>query len=261
MEIKKSKSVFFSPARKTGNILSLFVSSLGYDIEKYNITSYKKRDTSVEFLSSDLAVFAYPVYGGRVPDIMISQLEKMKANNTPAVIIAVYGNRAYEDALLEMQNILSEKGFIVTAAAAFIANHSIMNKVAVNRPDEKDNEKIKEFAEIVKNKIKNITNISDMLKLNLPGNFPYREYNGIPLKPKGDSKCTSCGACVQNCPVNAIPADNPRKTDKTKCITCMGCAAICPQNARHLNKILHAFSEIPFKKKYGARKEPKRFSL
>ncbi len=236
MEIKKSKSVFFSPARKTGDITSLFVSSLGYDTEKYNITSYKKRDTSVEFSSNDLAVFAYPVYGGRVPDIMIKQLEKITSDNTPAVIIAVYGNRAYEDALLEMQNILSEKGFIVIAAAAFIANHSIMTKVAVNRPDNKD--------------------ILETEKLNLPGDFPYREYNGIPLKPTGDSKCTACGACVQNCPVNAIPAENPRKTDKTKCITCMGCAAICPQNARHLNKILHFLSEIPFKKKYGARKEP-----
>ena len=256
MEISKSKSVFFSPARKTGDITSLFVSSLVYEIEKYNITSYKKRDTAVNFLSNDLAVFAYPVYGGRVPDIMIKQLEKMKSNNTPAVIIAVYGNRAYEDALLEMQNILSEKGFIVIAAAAFIANHSIMTKVAVNRPDAQDNEKIKDFAERVKNKLKNIENILDIEKLNLPGNFPYREYNGIPLKPTGDSKCTSCCACVQNCPVNAIMAENPRKTDKTKCITCMGCAAICPQNARHLNKILHFLSEIPFKKKYGARKEP-----
>lgn len=155
-----------------------------------------------------------------------------------------------------MQNILSEKGFIVIAAAAFIANHSIMTKVAVNRPDAQDNEKIKDFAERVKNKLKNIENILETEKLNLPGNFPYREYNGIPLKPTGDSKCTACGACVQNCPVNAIPAENPRKTDKTKCITCMGCAAICPQNARHLNKILHFLSELPFKKKYGARKEP-----
>lgn len=256
MEILKSKAVFFSPARKTGNIISLFVSHLGYEVEKYNITSYKKRSTSVEFSSNDLAVFAYPVYGGRVPDIMIKQLENMKANKTPAVIISVYGNRAYEDALLEMQNELSEKGFIVIAAAAFIANHSIMTKVATGRPDEKDKEKIKEFAEKVKIKISNIDNIDNIEKLTLPGNFPYRDYNGIPLKPTGDKKCVSCGACVQNCPVNAIPANNPRITDKSKCITCMGCAAICPQNARHLNKILHYLSEIPFKKKHGARKEP-----
>lgn len=256
MEIKKSKAIFFSPARKTGDITSLFVSSLGYEIEKYNITSYKKRDTSVEFSSNDLAVFAYPVYGGRVPDIMIKQLEKMKSNNTPAVIIAVYGNRAYEDALLEMQNLAKDKGFIVIGAAAFIANHSIMTEVAVNRPDEKDKEKIKEFAAAVKEKIKNIEDIKNIEYLQLPGDYPYRKYNGIPLKPKGNSKCTACGACVQNCPVNAIMAENPRKTDKTKCITCMGCAAICPQGARHLNKILHFLSEIPFKKKYGARKEP-----
>lgn len=256
MEILKSKSIFFSPARKTGDITSLFVSSLGYDIEKYNITSYKKRDTSVEFSSNDLAVFAYPVYGGRVPEIMVKQLDKMKADNTPAVIIAVYGNRAYEDALLEMQNLAKDKGFIVIAAAAFIANHSIMTEVAVNRPDDKDKEKIKDFAAAVKEKIKKIEDIKNIEHLQLPGDYPYRKYNGIPLKPTGDSKCTACGACVQNCPVNAIVAENPRKTDKTKCITCMGCAAICPQDARHLNKILHFLSEIPFKKKYGARKEP-----
>lgn len=256
MEILKSKSVFFSPARKTGDITSLFVSSLGYEIEKYNITSYKKRDTAVNFSSNDLAVFAYPVYGGRVPDIMVKQLDKMKADNTPAVIIAVYGNRAYEDALLEMQNLAKDKGFIVIAAAAFIANHSIMTEVAVNRPDDKDKEKIKDFAAAVKEKIKNIEDIKNIEYLQLPGDYPYRKYNGIPLKPTGDSKCTACGACVQNCPVNAIVAENPRKTDKTKCITCMGCAAICPQGARHLNKILHFLSEIPFKKKYGARKEP-----
>lgn len=256
MEILKSKSVFFSPARKTGEIVSHFVSYLGYDAEKYNITSYKKRDTSVNFSSNDLAVFAYPVYGGRVPDIMVKQLDKMKADNTPAVIIAVYGNRAYEDALLEMQNLAKDKGFIVIAAAAFIANHSIMTEVAVNRPDDKDKEKIKDFAAAVKEKIKNIEDIKNIEYLQLPGDYPYRKYNGIPLKPTGDSKCTACGACVQNCPVNAIMAENPRKTDKTKCITCMGCAAICPQNARHLNKILHFLSEIPFKKKYGARKEP-----
>ena len=256
MEILKSKSVFFSPARKTGDITSLFVSSLGYEIEKYNITSYKKRDTAVNFSSNDLAVFAYPVYGGRVPDIMVKQLDKMKADNTPAVIIAVYGNRAYEDALLEMQNLAKDKGFIVIAAAAFIANHSIMTEVAVNRPDDKKKKKIKDFAAAVKEKIKNIEDIKNIEYLQLPGDYPYRKYNGIPLKPTGDSKCTACGACVQNCPVNAIVAENPRKTDKTKCITCMGCAAICPQGARHLNKILHFLSEIPFKKKYGARKEP-----
>lgn len=256
MDIKKVKTIFFSPGRKTGNIASIFSRHLGYDYERYDITSYKKRDTKIELASDEVAVFAYPVYGGRVVDIMVNQLENIVFNNNIAVVLAVYGNRAYEDALLEMQDLLEAKGVKVVAAAAFIANHSIMRKVAVGRPNEKDLEILEDFAKKVRNKIDILESFEVLEKIKLPGNYPYRKYNGIPLKPKGNKKCTACGACVNNCPVNAIPKENPRYTDKSKCITCMGCAAICPQNARHLNKILHFLSEIPFKKKHGARKEP-----
>lgn len=259
MEIKKVKTIFFSPGRKTGNIASIFSRNLGFEYERYDITSYKKRNTKIELASDELAVFAYPVYGGRVADIMVKQLENISFNNNIAVVIAVYGNRAYEDALLEMQDLLEEKGIKVIAAAAFIANHSIMRRVAVGRADSKDIEILESFAKNVRNKLDSIESIERIEKLKLPGNYPYRKYNGIPLKPKGNKKCVACGACVSNCPVNAIPAENPRKTDKTKCITCMGCHVICPQNARHLNVILHEISEIPFKKKYGARKEPEMF--
>lgn len=256
MDIKKVKTIFFSPGRKTGNIASIFSRHLGYDYERYDITSYKKRDTKIELASDDVAVFAYPVYGGRVVDIMVNQLENIVFNNNIAVVLAVYGNRAYEDALLEMQDLLEAKGVKVAAAGAFIANHSIMRKVAAGRPDEKDMEILEDFAKKVRNKIDNLESFEKLEKIKLPGNYPYRKYNGIPLKPKGNKKCTACGACVNNCPVNAIPKENPRYTDKSKCITCMGCHVICPQNARHLNKILHFLSEIPFKKKHGTRKEP-----
>ena len=256
MDIKKVKTIFFSPGRKTGNIASIFSRHLGYEFNRYDITSYKKRNTKVELLPDEVVVFAYPVYGGRVPEIMVKQLEDISFNNNLAVIIAVYGNRAYEDALLEMQDLLEEKGVKVVAAAALIANHSIMRKVAEGRPNEKDLEILEDFAKKVRNKIDILESFEVLEKIKLPGNYPYRKYNGIPLKPKGNKKCTACGACVNNCPVNAIPKENPRYTDKTKCITCMGCHVICPQNARHLNKILHFLSEIPFKKKHGARKEP-----
>ena len=226
MDIKKVKTIFFSPGRKTGNIASIFSRHLGYDYERYDITSYKKRGTKIELASDEVAVFAYPVYGGRVVDIMVNQLENIVFNNNIAVVLAVYGNRAYEDALLEMQDLLEAKGVKVIAAGAFIANHSIMRKVAAGRPDEKDMEILEDFAKKVRNKIDNLESFEKLEKLKLPGNHPYRKYNGIPLKPKGNRKCVACGACVANCPMNAIPKENPRYTDKSKCITCMGCHVI-----------------------------------
>lgn len=256
MDIKKAKTVFFSPGRKTGKIASTFSRFLGIEFERYDITSYKKRNTKIELNNGELVIFAYPVYGGRVVDIMVNQLENITFNNNSAVILAVYGNRAYEDALLEMQDLLEAKGVKVAGAGAFIANHSIMRKVAVGRPDEKDMAILEDFANKVKNKLNKINSFDELEKLKLPGNYPYRKYNGIPLKPKGNKKCVACGACVENCPMNAIPKENPRYTDKSKCITCMGCHVICPHNARHLNVVLHELSEIPFKLKYGKRKEP-----
>ena len=52
-----------------------------------------------------------------------------------------------------------------------------------------------------------------------PGNRPYREYYGVPLKPVANRKCTSCGLCAKECPAGAIPLDNPKMTDKDKCIS------------------------------------------
>ena len=252
----KTVEIVFSPTGGTQKVVDIIANKWGNEIIKIDLSDPDEKFDQCHIDKDDNVIIAMPSFGGRAVKVAIDRLGKINGNNARCTIVCVYGNRAYEDALLEMQNLVKDKGFIVIGAAAFIANHSIMTEVAVNRPDDKDKEKIKDFAAAVKEKIKNIEDIKNIEYLQLPGDYPYRKYNGIPLKPTGDSKCTACGACVQNCPVNAIPKENPRKTDKTKCITCMGCAAICPQGARHLNKILHYLSEIPFKKKYGARKEP-----
>ena len=59
MEIKKAKTIFFSPGRKTGNIASVFSRHLGYDYERYDITSFRKRNTKVELLPNEIVIFAY----------------------------------------------------------------------------------------------------------------------------------------------------------------------------------------------------------
>ena len=81
------------------------------------------------------------MYGGRLPADAVKRLSNLKGHNTPAVIVVVYGNREYEDALLELNDLAIEAGFKPVAAGAFIGEHSYSNKdspIAHGRPDEKD---------------------------------------------------------------------------------------------------------------------------
>ncbi len=44
--------------------------------------------------------------------------------------------------------------------------------------------------------------------------------------------CLSCGACANECPVEAISeGDSKFVIDPDKCIDCGSCASVCPVNA------------------------------
>ena len=105
--------------------------------------------------------------------------------------------------------------------------------------------------------MKKIETKMECMKVELPGNHNYREYNGVPLKPVANGKCTSCGICAKECPAGAISKDDPKVTDKEKCISCMHCVAVCPQKARHCNKVMKLSASKKMKKSCSERKENK----
>ena len=43
--------------------------------------------------------------------------------------------------------------------------------------------------------------------------------------------CYQCGACVGECPVDAISEGTPYVIDAATCIDCGACAAVCPVSA------------------------------
>ncbi|WP_055070488.1 EFR1 family ferrodoxin [Clostridium massiliamazoniense] len=259
MDIKKISTVFFSPTKSTKNILSLIGKDFPLPLNEIDITPPSTITKNIKFSNNELVIFGVPVYGGRIPKPAVKRIKNIKGNATPTLLVVTYGNRDYDDALLELKNIVEENGFFLVGAAAFITKHSIMHSVAQGRPDRNDLKEIENFSKKALRKIQNITNVNDLPLITVKGNFPYKEYNGIPLKPQGTKKCIKCLKCVENCPVNAISNDTPHRTNKNLCISCMRCVKICPTHTRKLNKLMLSIAEKSFAKKYTERKEPEIF--
>jgi ferredoxin len=227
-------------------------------------TSVKECDVTMglpESLDIDiqgLAVFGIPVYAGRVLELAVKAFRKIRGKNTPAVLVCVYGNRDYDDALLELKDICEENGFVTVAAATFIARHSIFSGVAEGRPDEEDRQKIDEFGRECFRLYQEYDEKKDYKQLKIKGNFPYKEVvKGIAsYTPTGDERCDSCGTCVKQCPVNAIPKDNPFVTNNDLCIQCGRCIVLCPQHSRKYRGELYEAVKAKYAPFMAARREP-----
>ncbi len=214
----------------------------------------------LEISSDDVLLFSMPVYGGFIPQVCAHMAKNLKGDYTPAVIAAVYGNRHYDDALLQMKDILTEQGFVVIAAGAFLAEHSVFPSVASGRPDARDKAAMEDFAAKCCSLLKK-KDIKEYGEIMLPGTPGYDgfSYEGVPFKPCGDEKCIGCGACVKICPQKAICAENPCQTDEERCIACGACIKACPTGARNYHSELYEQVRADFEKLCAEYRTPETF--
>lgn len=223
-EIEKEMEVYyFSPTGGTKKVSSIFADAMEKEVIWHDLGS---KEPMMEKPEGEMTVVASPVFGGRIPSVVREKIEKFSGTGKKAVTIAVYGNRAYEDALLEMNDILTKCGFTVIASGAFVAQHSMAPEVGAGRPDGEDEKEIHKFTETVKNS-------TAVENVQVPGNRLYKPEMNLPVAPISLPSCTKCGKCVTVCPTNAISvADGAVITDIEKCILCMACTHICTEQAR-----------------------------
>lgn len=252
MALQKVNLAYFSATGTTAKIVSAIESGLG--VKEKNTINLTTLDQEVITVPNDeIIIFGIPVFSGRVPEIARKGIEMIRGNDTPAIIVCVYGNRDFDDALLELKDIVESNGFYVVSAGAFVAQHSIFPKVAQGRPDNSDLIQAKEFGV---NSIKTISTAIENNPLKVKGNYPYRAVKPIPLTPTTDNKCNSCGLCSKQCPVQAIDSNNPKKTDKNRCISCVHCISICPKHSKKFGGLLYWAVSKKFAKDNFQRKEP-----
>jgi len=225
MNFEKWIIAHFSPTGGTRKVADAIAAGFNIPVVEMDLT---KANSAVTLGENDALMAVLPVYAGRVPQISLERLAALKGNGQKAVAVVVYGNREYDDALLETRNALEANGFQVIAAAAFIAEHSIVRSIAAGRPDAEDAKIARQFAADVMAKLENPTLV------NVPGNDPYVELKPSAFHPAADENCVRCGTCAQQCPVGAIPVENPNETLNDVCINCMRCVQVCPVSSRAL---------------------------
>ncbi len=250
--------IIFSPTGGTQKVADIITEEWGEPVSRIDLTN-PKNDYSASNISQDgIAVIAVPSFGGRVPALAAERLGKINGNQARCVIVCVYGNRAYEDTLIELYDIAEQSNFKVIAAISAIAEHSIMHQYAAGRPDSTDRDELRGFAGKILEKMKAAdSDCTSMLQI--PGNRPYKNAGGAGLVPKADKKCNGCGLCAEQCPAEAISRDNLKISDSKKCISCMRCVANCPQSARKVNGAMVSVAALAIKKACSERKNNELF--
>ena len=247
----KLYDIVFSPTGGTKKVADYLTDALEGDVTTVDLTDSKQDFNAVSLTKEDAAVISVPSYGGRVPAVAAERLGMVHGNGAKAVLVCVYGNRAYEDTLAELEDTAKQAGFQVIAAVAAIAEHSIARQFAAGRPDAQDAAQLSDFAKQIQHKL----SAADTSEPAIPGNRPYKKAGGAGMVPKATKECTNCGVCAAECPVQAIDKKDPKKVDEKACISCMRCIAVCPQGARKLNPVMLSAASLMLKKACTERKE------
>lgn len=245
----KVTALYFSATYTTKKVVETVANGLSSEVIVYDITNDISTDV-VSIPADELLVVGVPVYAGRVPAMAVERLRRFRGEQTPVVVVTVYGNRHYDDAVLELHDIMTECGFRTVSAGAFIAQHSIFPKVGKSRPDTDDVASIKAFVEKCVELI-----ATGFGEIELPGNRPYKVPGAIPIWPTASKKCNACGACATLCPTEAIAHNSLRGVDKEKCIKCGRCIVVCPQKARRFYGIKYSLAAARFNSAFAARRE------
>lgn len=189
--IMKFYNIFFSPTGGTKKVADIIINGTKQEAEVIDLIKEPDKIKKAQFKKDDVCLVGVPSYGGRIPSVITEMFRNVKADGTKAILAVVFGNRAIDDTLLELQDVLEASGFVCIAGMEAVAEHSLLHQFGTGRPDSQDEKELMGFA------AKIMENIATQRTPEFPGNRPYRQYGGVPFKPTVNKKSVLLAVCVQ----------------------------------------------------------------
>ena len=183
----KLYEIVFSATGRTQKVVDVISSVFGKEKNRIDLIELNSESKIYNISEDNFCIIAVPVYNGRVPIPAVNRLRNIYGNNANALLVAVYGNRAIDDCLLELKDILTEQGFKCRAAISAVAEHSMFTQFGSNRPDNNDKSELRKYARQIMEQLENDTL---PISVNVPGKHPYVKIPNLPLKIKTNQNCT-----------------------------------------------------------------------
>lgn len=242
VNIQNVHSVFFSPTETTRMVVQAVARGITENpVPMLDITLQTSPDRRL-FSREQLLVIGAPVYAGRIPGLAIRRLQNFTGDRTPVIAITVFGNRAYDDALLELCDQCTAQGFSVIGAGAFVGQHSfssLEHPVAHDRPDAKDILLAEMFGRQIGKLLRDMESSESLQSPQIPGRRPYKPgiQHSCAAGGTDPELCKQCGQCSAHCPAQIIHMNGGIPvTDPDNCLWCTACIRHCPSGARRITE-------------------------
>jgi len=269
MEIKRVCQIYFSATGTTEKIVKTIAeeiaASSGLETFTYDFTLPAARESFPVLGPADIVIFGLPTYAGRLPNLMLPYLNSIRGGGALAVPVVTFGNRAFDNSLIELRNILEDHDFHTVAGGAFSCEHSFSYDLGAGRPDAEDLAEARAFAEAICQELQQIcTSDSVPQPVHVDGDpeagyYQPRDRKGVfidirKVKPLTDpDKCVDCGLCARTCPMGAIDPSDVRSVPG-KCIKCCSCFKKCPAEAKYFEDAGYLYHKEELEAMYGVRR-------